>query len=151
MRADRRRRRAAQPRAESEHEFEALASDHARTVHLGVVEDKHGDAQRLAKSLASIEAVPLSDQVGIDTRARSAHGDVVGCGNDDAVADHSRQSDGGVRGLRHPLAQVHERLDEELRRERVGRGHALRLRAHGARLVDDGGLDATAATIDDEG
>ena len=143
--------RAPESGAEGEDQLEPLARDDASTVHLGVVEHDHGNAECLAQGGARIEAMPLRDEIRVDPRTRTPDGDVVRRRHDDSVPDHAGQSHGGVGGVRELLGQVDEGLDEELRRQGIRSRHPDGLGTHGACVVEDGCLDPTAPAVDDQG
>ena len=141
----------AQARAQGDDHLQAAAGDDAGAGDLGVVEDQGGQVQPLADGAGHIEAGPGLHELGQDPRAGAVARDVVGRGDDHAVADHAGHPHRHPVRRRQPARQGGDGLHERGRRQRVGGGGAPRAGDDGALDVEDGGLDPAAAAVDGQG
>ena len=142
--------RVAQPCSQRHDHFVPVARHHSAAGHFGVVENERGDAEAAADRRSHVEACPLLDQVGQDPRPGAVPGDVVGCCDNNAMADHSRHAHCRPVGAGQLFRQPRDGLDQLGRRQRVGGGGAHRARDDGALGVEHRGLDTASAAVDGE-
>ena len=134
-------------RTQSNDHFEAAAGHNTRTRNFCIIEDFGGDAQGTLNSLPHIEVIPLFDELGKNARTRAVFRDVVRSCNNNAVANHSRHSNGHAVSFWKLSSKIDNRLNQQLRRERVRRWSTFWRSNHCSLSIEYRGFNSAAAAI----